>query len=57
MTNAYRSAYFDHILKQQQAATARQVEQLSLIHILHPEPQLVIHDPLVQRRLAGLVSL
>ena len=27
MTNAYRSAYFDHILKQQQAATARQVEQ------------------------------
>lgn len=27
MTNAYRSAYFDHILKQQQAATAQQVEQ------------------------------
>lgn len=27
MTSAYRSAYFDHILKQQQAATARQVEQ------------------------------
>lgn len=27
MTNAYRSAYFDHILKQQQAATAKQVEQ------------------------------
>ena len=27
MTNAYRSAYFDHILKQQQAATSRQVEQ------------------------------
>lgn len=27
MTNAYRSAYFDHILKRQQAATARQVEQ------------------------------
>lgn len=27
MTNAYRSAYFDHILKQQRAATARQVEQ------------------------------
>ena len=27
MTNAYRSAYFDHILKQQQAATARKVEQ------------------------------
>lgn len=27
MTNAYRSAYFDHILKQQQAATARQMEQ------------------------------
>lgn len=27
MTNAYRSAYFDHILKQQQTATARQVEQ------------------------------
>lgn len=27
MTNAYRSAYFDYILKQQQAATARQVEQ------------------------------
>ena len=27
MTNAYRSAYFDHILKQQQAATARQVGQ------------------------------
>jgi uncharacterized protein YsxB (DUF464 family) len=27
MTNAYRSAYFDHILKQLQAATARQVEQ------------------------------
>lgn len=27
MTNAYRSAYFNHILKQQQAATARQVEQ------------------------------
>ena len=27
MTNAYRSAYCDHILKQQQAATARQVEQ------------------------------
>ena len=27
MTNAYRSAYFDHILKPQQAATARQVEQ------------------------------
>ena len=27
MTNAYHSAYFDHILKQQQAATARQVEQ------------------------------
>ena len=27
MTYAYRSAYFDHILKQQQAATARQVEQ------------------------------
>lgn len=27
MTDAYRSAYFDHILKQQQAATARQVEQ------------------------------
>lgn len=27
MTNAYRSAYFDHILKQQQVATARQVEQ------------------------------
>ena len=27
VTNAYRSAYFDHILKQQQAATARQVEQ------------------------------
>ena len=27
MTNAYRSAYFDHILQQQQAATARQVEQ------------------------------
>lgn len=27
MTNAYRSAYFDHILKQQQAAMARQVEQ------------------------------
>ena len=27
MTNAYRSAYFDHILKQQQAATARPVEQ------------------------------
>lgn len=27
MTNAYRSAYFDHILKQQQATTARQVEQ------------------------------
>ena len=27
MTNAYRSAYFDHILKQQQAATARQVQQ------------------------------
>lgn len=27
MTNACRSAYFDHILKQQQAATARQVEQ------------------------------
>lgn len=27
MTNAYRSAYFDHIMKQQQAATARQVEQ------------------------------
>lgn len=27
MTNAYRSAYFDHILKQQQAATAWQVEQ------------------------------
>ena len=27
MTNAYRSAYFDHILKQQQAATARQVDQ------------------------------
>ena len=27
MTNAYRSAYFDHTLKQQQAATARQVEQ------------------------------
>ena len=27
MTNTYRSAYFDHILKQQQAATARQVEQ------------------------------
>lgn len=27
MTNAYRSAYFDHILKQQQAATVRQVEQ------------------------------
>ena len=27
MTNAYGSAYFDHILKQQQAATARQVEQ------------------------------
>ena len=28
MTNAYRSAYFDHILKQQQAATAQQVEQV-----------------------------
>lgn len=27
MKNAYRSAYFDHILKQQQAATAKQVEQ------------------------------
>lgn len=27
MTSAYRSAYFDHILKQQQAATAQQVEQ------------------------------
>ena len=27
MTNAYRSAYFDHILKQQQAATAQQVEK------------------------------
>lgn len=27
MTNAYRSAYFDHILKQQQAVTAQQVEQ------------------------------
>lgn len=27
MTFAYRSAYFDHILKQQQAATAQQVEQ------------------------------
>lgn len=27
MTNAYRSAYFDHIMKQQQAATAQQVEQ------------------------------
>ena len=27
MTNAYRSAYFDHILKHQQAATAKQVEQ------------------------------
>lgn len=27
MTNAYRSAYFDHILKQQQVATAQQVEQ------------------------------
>lgn len=27
MTNAYRSAYFDHILKQQQAVTAKQVEQ------------------------------
>ena len=25
--------------------------------VLHPEPQLVVHDPLVQRRLAGLVSL
>lgn len=27
MTNAYRSAYFDRILKQQQAVTAQQVEQ------------------------------